>query len=470
MRGRVHEAVDNVGAASYGDLMEHSSVWDSAADALRGSLILPDDDEFAAARRPWNLAVEQHPIAVASPADVDDLRVLLAAARDAGAVIAVQPGGHGAAGDLSGALLVRTTAFDGLAVDLDAGIVRVGSGVKWGTVVHALEGTGWAAPAGTSPVVSVAGFTLGGGHSWFSRTAGLGSDALRAAWLLRTDGSHERVDDDSDPETMWALRGAGGIAGIVTDLEIDLVRAPAIWGAGLVFDASDAPRVLRAVRDLALDAPTSLNVFANSMRMPDAPQVPEEVRGRSFVTVQALSTNGPADELMERVRRAGTVRRDTTGPTSPATIAAAAAEPTDPTPGRGASAALISLDDQLIDDLVEFRDAAEQWPVMGIDIRMLGGALDAPKRAGFATLQGVGWLLHALIPVFPGAPPEPGDASMAGFRRVLDRALAPQTVTTFLGPGETLDKCGPASSIERLRAVRATLDPEGLLHEGRLPR
>lgn len=450
--------------------MALSSVWDSAASALRGSLILPDDDEFAAARRPWNLAVEQHPVAVASPAGIDDLRVLLAAARDAGALVAVQPSGHGAGGDLSGALLVRTAAFDGLAVDLDAGIVRVGSGVRWGAVVQALEGTGWAAPAGTSPVVSVAGYTLGGGHSWFSRTSGLGSDALRAAWILRVDGTHERVDDDSDPETMWALRGAGGIAGIVTDLEIDLVRAPAIWGAGLTFDASDSAAVLRAVRDLADDAPSTLNVFVNSMRMPDAPQLPEAIRGRSFLTVQALSTNGPVDDLVDRVRHAGIVRQETVGPTSPATLAAAAAEPTDPTPGRGASAALSSFDDELIDDLMAFRAAPEQWPIMGIDIRMLGGALDTPRRAGFATLQDVGWLLHALVPVFPAAPTEPGDASMAGFRRVLERALAPQTVTTFLGPGETLDRCGPAESIDRLRALRARLDPEGLLHEGRLPR
>ncbi|MFJ4224840.1 FAD-binding oxidoreductase [Microbacterium sp. NPDC089695] len=446
------------------------SVWDSAAAALRGSLILPDDDAFAAARRPWNLAIDQHPIAVASPADVDDMRTVLSAARDTGTTVAVQPSGHGASGDLSGAVIVRMAAFDGLAVDLDAGIIRVGSGVRWGAVVQALEGTGWAAPAGTSPVVSVAGYTLGGGHSWFSRTAGLGSDSLRAAWVLRADGTHERIDDASDPETMWALRGAGGIVGIVTDLEFDLVRAPSIWGAGLTFDAADSAAVLRAVRDLAADAPPSLNVFVDSMRMPDVPQLPDEIRGRSFLTVQMLTTDGPASDLMDRVRRAGAVRQETSGPTSPATLAAAAAEPTDPTPGRGASAALTALDDGMIDELMAFREAPEQWPIMGINIRMLGAALDAPRRPGFATLKGVGWLLHALVPVFPATPSEPGDASMAGFRRVLDRALAPHTVTTFLGPGETLERCGTAESIERLRAVRARLDPDGLLHEGRLPR
>lgn len=446
------------------------SVLESARNALRGDLILPGDASFEAARRPWNLAIEQHPAGVAVPVDVDDLRTLLQAVRDAGATLSVQPTGHGADGDLADAVVVRMAAFDELSVDLGSGVVRVGSGVRWGAVVEAVEGTGWAAPAGTSPVVAVAGYTLGGGHSWFSRTAGLGSDNLRAAWVLRSDGTHERVDDDSDPELMWALRGAGGIVGTVTALEIDLVPTPALWGTELTFEAADAGSVMRAVRDLSAEAPTSLNVFVSSMRMPDAPQLPEEIRGRSFLTVQALSTAGAADDLIERVRGAGTVRREVSGATSPKTVAASSGEPTEPTHGKGVSAALSSLDDATIDDLFRFRELPEQWPIMGIDIRMLGGALNEPRRAGFATLQGVGWLLHALVPVFPGVPSEPGEASMAGFRDVLARAAAPQTVPTFLGPGETLERCGDPASIDRLCDVRAAADPESLIHEGRLPR
>ncbi|UXW84664.1 FAD-binding protein [Microbacterium azadirachtae] len=446
----------------------------SALHALSGTfdgpVLLSGDDGFDAARRPWNLAIDQTPAAVATPAGLDDLRRLLAAARDAGTPIAVQPSGHGASGDLAGALIVRTAAFDRLDVDLDAGVVVVGSGVRWGAVVAALEGTGWAAPAGTSPVVSVAGYTLGGGHSWFSRTAGLGSDNLRAAWVLRTDGTHERVDDVSDPETMWALRGAGGIAGIVTALEIDLVRTPAQWGAALTFDAADSAAVIRAVRDFAEHAPATLNVFTNSMRMPDAPMLPEEIRGRSFLSVQALSSDGPADAFLDALRGAAAVQRELVGPTSPATLAAASGEPTDPTPGRGAALALAQLDDATISALVDFRQAPEQWPIVGIDLRMLGGALDSPRRAGFSSLASAGWLLHALVPVFPEAPAEPGDASIAGLLALLAPAAADRTIPTFLAPGQTLEHCGTAADIDRLRAVRASADPDGILHEGRLPR
>ncbi|WP_312168968.1 FAD-binding oxidoreductase [Microbacterium sp.] len=446
------------------------SVLDSARDALRGTLLLPGDESFDSARRPWNLAIEQRPAGVAEPADLRDLLTLLGVARNAGVTLAVQPTGHGAGGDLAGAVIVRMAAFDELSVDLGSGVVRVGSGVRWGAVVEALEGTGWVAPAGTSPVVAVAGYTLGGGHSWFSRTAGLGSDNLRAAWVLRGDGTHERIDDESDPEVMWALRGAGGIVGIVTALEIDLVPAPTVWGTQLTFDASDAGAVMRAVRDISADAPATVNVFVNSMRMPDAPQLPEEIRGRGFVTVQALSTVGPADELIGAVRRAGTVRRDESGATSPKTVAAASGEPLEPTAGKGVSAALSSLDDATIDDLFRFRGLPEQWPIMGIEIRMLGGVLEHPRRAGFASLRGVDWLLHALVPVFPGDRSEPGEASMSGFLDVLAPAIAPQTIPTFLGPGETLERCGDPGAIDRLRTVRADADPDSVIHEGRLPR
>lgn len=450
--------------------MSRFTAFDDVRGALTGPLVLPPDAGFDAARRPWNLAIAQRPAAVALPADVADLRTLLRAAGDLGAQVAVQPGGHGASSDLADALLVRMSSFDALDIDLARGTALIGAGVRWGRVVDALEGTGWVAPAGTSPVVTATGYTLGGGHSWFSRTAGLGSDNLRAAWVLRTDGTHERVDDVSDPDLMWALRGAGGVVGIVTAIEIDLIPAPGMWGATLVFDAADAPGVLRAVRDLSAAAPATLNVFTNSMRMPDAPQLPPEIRGQSFVMVQALSTDGSAEPLLGAIRAAGAVRRDQSGPTSPALLSAQSNEPTDPTASRGAAVALRTLDDAVIEELTDYRDRPEQASIIGMDIRMLGGALDAPRRPGFASLQGVGWIVYALAPLFPGAPSEPGDASLSGIRELLAPAAAERTVPTFLSPGQTLDRAAPASDVARLRELRARFDPSGLLHEGRLPR
>jgi hypothetical protein len=107
---------------------------------------------------------------------------------------------------------------------------------------------------------------------------------------------------------------------------------------------------------------------------------------------------------------------------------------------------------------------------MGIDIRMLGGALDTPRRNGFATLESVGWLMHALVPIVPGVPTAPGVTSLDGFREVLAASASPRTVPTFLEPGQTLERCGSPDEISRLGTLRERLDPDGVLHEGRLPR
>jgi hypothetical protein len=101
---------------------------------------------------------------------------------------------------------------------------------------------------------------------------------------------------------------------------------------------------------------------------------------------------------------------------------------------------------------------------------MLGGALDAPRREGFASLESAGWLVYALAPLFPGAPAAPGEASLAGFHDLWAPGDVRRTVPTFLSPGQGLELAGSAEDIGRLRETRRRLDPEHVLHEGRLPR
>ena len=70
----------------------------SLRQAVRGEVLLPGDDGFDAARKPWNLAVEQDVRAVVTAADADDVAALVRYAAEAGVPIAVQPTGHGASG------------------------------------------------------------------------------------------------------------------------------------------------------------------------------------------------------------------------------------------------------------------------------------------------------------------------------------------------------------------------------------
>ena len=199
---------------------------DSLAERLGDRLTFPGNPRWNAVRSPWNLAIDQRPVAVAAPGDLDDLRALLAAARADGLQLAVQPSGHGASGTVDGTVLVRTAAFDRLEFDVEGRVARIGAGVRMGRVLEALAGTGLVAMSGSSGVVNATAFTLAGGHSWFARSLGFASSSLRAVELLTAAGRHRWLRDADEPELLWALRGAGGAFGVVTAIEVDLHPAP----------------------------------------------------------------------------------------------------------------------------------------------------------------------------------------------------------------------------------------------------
>uniref|UniRef100_UPI0013C36320 FAD-binding oxidoreductase n=1 Tax=Allorhizocola rhizosphaerae TaxID=1872709 RepID=UPI0013C36320 len=222
---------------------------------VRGRVTLPGDAEFAEASQPWNLAVDQRGVlAVVEAADRDDVAALVRYARTAGVPIAPQATGHGASGSAIGAILLRTNQLGGVEIDAAARTARVGAGVKWGEVLAAASPHGLTGLAGSSPVVGVVGFTLGGGLSWFSRKFGLAADSVRAFEVVDAEGAFARVTAESDQELFWALRGGGGDYAIVTALEFDLHPAPSLYGGRVLWPVDRAAAVLDVYREVTASA------------------------------------------------------------------------------------------------------------------------------------------------------------------------------------------------------------------------
>lgn len=131
---------------------------------LRGDLLLPGDDGWDDARRAWQLTVNQNPTAVAIPADVDDVAVVVTAARRFGLRVAPQSTGHaaGALRSLDDTILLRTSRLRDVDIDPAVGTARVGSGAVWGDVAAAAAMHDLAAVAGMAPSVGV----VAGGLMW----------------------------------------------------------------------------------------------------------------------------------------------------------------------------------------------------------------------------------------------------------------------------------------------------------------
>lgn len=449
---------------------------DTLAAGLSGALVKPNDPEWDRARTPWNLSVDQQPAAVAFPQHDDDLRLILDTARTHGLGVTVQPRGHGASGDLADCILIRPQAFDEVEIFEEERYARVGAGVLWGTLLKHLDGLGLVPLPGTSPDVSVAGYLLSGGHSWFSRWKGLAANSIRAIEFVNADGVSRRLRADDtvvgeDADLLWALRGGGGLFGIVTTLEIDLYPAPALFGGKLTFPGDAAEIVFARAREVLDAGPDELSMFLGMINMPDLPMVPEFMRGKTFATIDVVFVGDAAAgaALVKPILDSAPVLLDQTRPFTISQLGEVAAEPAEPIPAVDWSATISELDRDGLDSLVAAFRAASPAGLTMLQLRPLGGAI---AELG-ADAHGVVGHLDAEYLAFGAAilhgPDQPFDAQavFGPLDTVLDGHREKRTVPSMLPRGVGLPSAYPPQTLNRLARIKRAVDPDNILRSNR---
>jgi hypothetical protein len=315
---------------------------------------VPGDRAYDDGRRPWNLAAHQLPAAVAVPETVAQIGHLVRVAADLGLRLTVQTTGHAAAvlaaHRLDDVVLVRTTRLRGVFVDAAARTARVEGGAVWQDVIDAAGPYGLAAPHGSSGGVGVAGYTLGGGLSWYARKFGLATNSITAIELVNADGEVVRADARTNPDLFWAARGGGGNFGVVTALEIALQPIADAVAGMLVWDVSRAEGVLQTWADWCATAPDEVTTSFRIMRFPPLPQLPEFLRGRSLVIIDGVAVleDEEAGELLAPLR-ALAPEMDTFGRVPATTLGELHMDPHDPTPAVGAGTLLAELGRDVIE-------------------------------------------------------------------------------------------------------------------------
>lgn len=155
----------------------------SALARIRGEVLFPGDDGFAAASQGWNLAVTQAPAAVVFPHGETDIQHAVRFAAESGIGAAVMSTGHGVATPADGGLLVRTSRLSGVHVDAGMRRALVQSGARWTDLMPLAGVHGRTGLPGSSLGVGVVGYSLGGGFGWLGRKFGLSSTTSEAlAW------------------------------------------------------------------------------------------------------------------------------------------------------------------------------------------------------------------------------------------------------------------------------------------------
>jgi hypothetical protein len=427
-------------------------------------VILPGHAAYDDARRPWNLAVDQRPAAIAVARTAADVVDAVALAAERGLRVAAQGTGHlaGALPDLDDALLLKT-AIGGVEVDPAARVARVGAGAVWSEVVEAVHPHGLAALSGSSRDVGVLGYTLGGGAGCLGRSKGLAANNVRAIELVSADGRFVRTDAERLPALFWALRGGGGNFGVVTHVELQLFPIAEVFAGMTVWPARDAREVLAAWAQWAPAAPDEVTTAVRLMRLPDLPEVPEPMRDVPVVAVDGAVLAEPdrATTLLAGFRAVGGPLMDTWSMIPPRRLIEVSIDPPAPVPADGDSLLLRELDAAALDAFIAAVDPGEVAPLLFAQLRQLGGALGrVPEGAGArACLEGAFALFAVGVP--HGA--EHADLLAARIDRVTDAMRPWSTGTVYLNfadRGGSAERAYGPGVYERLQAVRRVWDRE----------
>ena len=436
---------------------------DALRAAIAGRVFVPGEAGYDQARQAWNLVVDQRPAVVVEAGSAADVAEAVRFARAHGMRIAPQGTGHGAAPlePLGGAMLLRTTRMRNVSIDPAARIARAEAGAVWQDVIVQAAEHGLAGLAGSSPNVGVAGYTLGGGLGWLARRYGLAANSVTAAELVTPGGDLVRADAGHESDLFWAVRGGGGGVGVLTALEMRLYPVGELYAGALFFPIGRAAEVLHAWRAWTGTVPDEVSSQGRLVRLPPAPQLPEPLRGRAFVKVEAacLGDAGTGAELTQPLRRLGP-ELDTFATIPPSALGQLHMDPDQPVPFLGAGVFVSDFPAAAIDALVGLAGPDTGTLLVSVEVGHLGGALARPAPGGGAQPSiDANYLVVAV-----GAAPTPdlAGAARAQVQAVKD-ALGPwhagYDYYNFEETPAPASAVLPPASYRRLQQIKAAYDP-----------
>lgn len=435
------------------------------AAGVTGEVLRPGDDGYAAECATFNLAITHKPAVVVGAAEPADVQAAVRFATAHGLAVAVLATGHQAIVPADGAVLITTRRMSVITVDEASHRAVVQAGATAQQVVDAAEPFGLAPIVGSSPSVGVVGFTLGGGLSpTFGRPFGWAADYVHAIEVVTADGLLRRATAQEEPELFWALRGSRSNMGVVTALELDLHDVTRLYGGGLFFSGEDTASVMHAYHRFTASVPEELTSSIALLRLPDAPSVPELLRGTFtlHVRIAYLGTTAEGERLLAPLRQAAPVLLDTVGDMPLTDFASIHQDPADPMLFREWTTMLDQFSPETVDAIVELAGPRADQPVEYVEVRHLGGALGRrtgpPSAVGNRDATFAVWLMNL-------GPPTEGDPQQAYAQRVLERVQPWSTGHTYLNftssdptPARVRQAYSP-ETYTRLRAAKSVYDP-----------
>jgi alkanesulfonate monooxygenase SsuD/methylene tetrahydromethanopterin reductase-like flavin-dependent oxidoreductase (luciferase family) len=428
--------------------------YDAVPASLAARAVEPGDSGFARVRS--NYIRGGNPGIVLRPGTVDEVVDAVGFAREHPEIaLGVRSGGHGFSGRSTndGGIVIDVGALNEIEVlDVETRRVRIGPGARWVDVAAKLAEHGWALSSGDYGGVGVGGLATAGGVGYLGREHGLTIDHLRAAQIVLADGTVVTASAEENPELFWAIRGAGGNFGVVTSFEFEVDAVGDVGWAQLVFDASDTAGFLERWGTAVEESPRDLTSFLMmGARTPGQPVMAQ--------TMTVVDSSDP-DTILDRLQPladAGPLVQQSVQLVPYASIMANVQD--EQHHGQGEPVSRSALVEHLTPQLAQaLADLVDSPAIYVLSIRSVGGAVsdidpDATAYAG----RSANFSVTAL-----------------GTRRAALDEKWDELASHFTGMylsfdtdprAERIEDAFPPAHLERLRRLKAELDPGNLFRD-----
>ena len=201
------------------------------------------------------------PIASVRPADRFEVAKVLAWAAEAGMTVSPRSGGHAFDGFAvqDDTILLDLRQLDEARLDDDGSLAVMPGATNLG-VAKLLGPKDLAVPVGDCPTVGFGGLVTGGGFGYGGRLFGLTCDHLVEATVALPDRSLVRATETERPDLLWACRGGGGAAGVITDMLLDTRPVPVITTISIGWPWARAREAFALYAECSNAAPAELDL------------------------------------------------------------------------------------------------------------------------------------------------------------------------------------------------------------------
>jgi len=410
--------------------------------------IRPGDADYDEART--TKAGTAEPAIVLRPRTPEEVAASISHARGEGIPLAIRSGGHNALGfgNIDDGVVIDVSQLDQVDL-LGDDRVRIGAGASWGSAAAALAEHGLAITSGDTISVGVGGLTQAGGIGWMVRKHGLTIDSLLAAEVVTAAGDVVRASATENADLFWALRGGAGNFGVVTAFEFQAQQVSTVHYGMISFALDDVPQLLKSWSAAMRSAPEELSTTLALM-----PAFGDFPAGATIFLCLA------SDDIsaLEPLRTIGSVVAEVVSERPYAEILEEAGPPPGVLPVIG-NTLVESVDDPLIEAIATAYAAGGRV----VFLRSLGGAFGRVDRTETAFAHRGA---EALVVSAAFLPMDATEDQIAEARSVW-RTIGDQGVGSYAGflGSDTADDIAmlwPAETMERLRQVKRTWDPENI--------